>query len=172
MPRGGARPRSGRPKGQGKFGVVTKAMRVPENMIEEVTTIIKNKLAKLPLYTMRVDAGSPFLVDSDDYELVSVQDNLFEYNPNDYFLVKVSGYSMQDAGILPDDLLIAKRSREAKDGDIIIANVGGGVVVKRLSKLDAGVTLISENIEYSDIEINEASNFTVQGVVVKVMRDV
>ena len=173
MPRGGKRPGAGGPKGLGKYGVPTKAIRVPIDMAVEIIQIAKNKNAKLPLYNMTVDAGTPGLVDNEDHELVSTQDNMFEYDPKKHFLVRVSGYSMQDAGILPDDLLLVSRELEAKHGDIIIATVESGMVVKRLNQgSDGNITLVSENAEYSDIKINEGSGFAVQGVVIKVVRDV
>ena len=173
MPRGGKRPGAGGPKGLGKYGVPTKAIRVPIDMADEIIQIAKNKNAKLPLYNMTVDAGTPGLVDNEDHELVSTQDNMFEYDPKKHFLVRVSGYSMQDAAILPDDLLLVSRELEAKHGDIIIATVESGMVVKRLSQgSDGNITLVSENAEYSDIKINEGSGFAVQGVVIKVVRNV
>jgi SOS-response transcriptional repressor LexA len=91
-------------------------------------------------------------------------------NPDDHFLVKVSGYSMKDAGILPDDILLVNKSKEARDGDIIIASVDNGAVVKRLSQKNGVTKLVSENDDYPDIE-DEEQNFHFWGVVAKVIRE-
>ena len=170
MPRGGARPGAGRPKGQGKFGVKTKAIRVPIGMVDEIIKYAKSKNISVPLYNMSVEAGNPMLTDSDDHEMYKLNDNLIISNPEDYFLVKVSGYSMKDAGILPEDLLLVNRKREALDGDIIVASINNGAVVKRLSQKDGVTKLISENKDYSDIE-DEDQNLHFWGVVTKVIRD-
>ncbi len=43
MPRGGKRKGAGRPKGTGKFGEPTKAVRLPISMIDDVLEFIKRK---------------------------------------------------------------------------------------------------------------------------------
>jgi SOS-response transcriptional repressor LexA len=77
---------------------------------------------------------------------------------------------MKDAGILPEDLLLVNRKREALDGDIIIASINNGAVVKRLSQKDGVTKLVSDNKDYHDIE-DEDQNLHFWGVVTKVIRD-
>jgi len=56
--------------------------------------------------------------------------------PESSFLLKVSGDSMTDEGIMEGDLVIVERGREPKNGDIIIAEVDGEWSMKlyRLSR--------------------------------------
>ena len=170
MPKGGARIGAGRPKGQGRFGEATKAIRVPITMVDEIITLAKNRNISIPLYHMSVAAGTPILTDSEDYNMYKLNDKLIVSNPEDNFLVKVSGYSMKDAGILPDDMLLVNRKIEAVHGNIVVVSVDNGAVVKRLSQKDGVTKLVSENDDYSDIE-DENQNLHLWGVVTRVIRD-
>ena len=51
MPKGGARPGAGRPKGQGKYQEGTKPVRIPESMIDTVLRFVESKGYRLPLYS-------------------------------------------------------------------------------------------------------------------------
>ena len=172
MKRGGARPGAGRPSGQGRYGEPTRIMRVPVSMMDTVKDMMESKTKDfaLPLFDMKVEAGVPNFTDSDNYELYNLGEKFMAQNPNDHFLVKVSGYSMKDAGILPDDILLINKAQEARDGDIIIASVDNGAVVKRLSQKNGITKLVSENEDYPDIE-DEEQNLYFWGVVAKVIRE-
>ena len=172
MKRGGARKGAGRPSGQGRYGEPTKIMRVPVSMMDTVKDMMESKTKDfaLPLFDMKVEAGVPNFTDSDNYELYNLGEKFMAQNPNDHFLVKVSGYSMKDAGILPDDILLVNKSKEARDGDIIVASINDGAVVKRLSQKDGVTKLISDNDDYDNIE-DQTLNLHPWGVVTKVIRD-
>ena len=57
MSSGGKRSGAGRPKGQGKFGEVTKPVRIPVSMIDSVMTFIQSYDLSLPIYSNKVNAG-------------------------------------------------------------------------------------------------------------------
>lgn len=60
--RGGKRNGAGRPAGSGKYGIPTKAIRIPVNYLNSVDDLIKNKgfnKIKYPLYLTKVFAGFP-----------------------------------------------------------------------------------------------------------------
>ena len=170
--RGGAREGAGRPKGQGRYGEPTRIMRVPVSIMEAVREMMESKTKDfaLPLYDMTVEAGSPNITDSDNYELYNLGEKFMMSNPDDHFLVKVSGYSMKDAGILPNDLLLVNRKKEARDGDITVVSINDGAVVKRLSVKNGITKLISDNDDYDDIE-DADQNLHFWGVVAKVIRE-
>jgi len=162
--------RIGRPFGKGPYGTATKAIRVPVDMIDDIIDIAKNRNRPIALYDMKVEAGAPAITDSEDYKLYNLNQHFITKNPENYFLVKVSGYSMKNAGIIPDDMLLVDRKREAKDGDIIVASINNGAVVKRLSQKDGVTKLISENDDYDDIE-DQTLSLHLWGVVIKVIRE-
>jgi len=74
---------------------------------------------------------------------------------------------MVDAGIYPDDILIVDRSVNATDGKIVIVNVDGDVMVKRLSIQGDKVILKSDNPKHKDIPV--LGELTVWGVVTSVI---
>lgn len=80
------------------------------------------------------------------------------------FIVRVSGESMQGAGISDGDELIVDRSVKPRDGHVVIAVIDGEMTVKRLSTGPDGVVLKAENPDYPDLRVAELSDFRVWGV--------
>ena len=81
------------------------------------------------------------------------------------FIVRVSGDSMQGAGICNGDELLVDRSKTPRDDDVIVAVLDGELTVKRL-RLGAGrVMLHAENEAYPDIVVPELADLQVWGVV-------
>lgn len=80
------------------------------------------------------------------------------------FIVRVSGDSMQGAGISDGDELIVDRSIQARDGHVVIAVIDGDMTVKRLAVTSHGVVLRAENPEYPDIHVPELSELLIWGV--------
>lgn len=80
------------------------------------------------------------------------------------FIVRVSGDSMQDAGIYDGDKLIVDRGIEPRDGHVVVAIVDGEMTVKRLRITPTGVVLQAENAEYPDVVVAELSDLMIWGV--------
>lgn len=118
----------------------------------------------LPLYGSRVAAGFPS--PADDY----LEDHL---DLNRYliadaaacFMVRVSGDSMQGAGILDGDLLVVNRSLTPRHGQIVLAVINGEFTVKRLHQRDGRLALLPENPAYPPIELTAGQALQVWGVV-------
>jgi len=93
-------------------------------------------------------------------------------NPASTFFIRVEGDSMVGAGIFSGDVLVIDRSKEAKDGTIVVAAVNGEMVVKRLKKSSSrrNFELVSENGEYAPIVVGEGEDCTIWGVVVGSVR--
>jgi DNA polymerase V len=121
-------------------------------------------LRPLPLVSAKVCAGFPSPADDHIEGEFDLQELLIK-NPPATFLVRVAGESMRDAHICPGDLLVVDRSKEARDGSIIVACLDGEFTVKRLRKKGRRVWLQSENGEFPSIEIKPEQEFQVWGVV-------
>ena len=67
------------------------------------------------------------------------------------FALKVVGFSMRDAGILPDDIVIADKNAPCRSGDIIIGMDGDEATVKRLLIKGNQVIFMPENPDFSPI---------------------
>lgn len=80
------------------------------------------------------------------------------------FIVRVSGSSMEGAGISDGDELIVDKGLEPRDGDVVIAAIDGEMTVKRLSITPSGVVLKAENSDYPNIVVPELSDLRIWGV--------
>jgi len=89
------------------------------------------------------------------------------------YLVRVTGDSMMDAGILPGDRAFVRYQQNARPGDIVVAWVpGSGNVIKRYTQSPMGTFLHSENPDraaYPPIPVTDETR--IQGVVTRVERD-
>lgn len=172
MTRGGARPGAGRPKGQGRYQEATKPLRVPASLAESVLNFVQHKGYKLPLYASTVSAGMPLPADDQMAGKLDLHELLIK-NPEQSFLVRVTGESMRNAGIHHDDILIVDRSLAAANGKVVIAALHGQLTVKRLKTLPEGkVFLMPENEDFEPIEINPDEDIYIWGVVTKVIHAV
>lgn len=97
-----------------------------------------------------VEAGFPSPADEDQSDVISLDDFLIE-DKDSSFILKVKGDSMIEAGIHDGDLVIAQRGREAKIGDIVVADVDGGWTMKYLRKKSGKLYLEPANKNYRDI---------------------
>jgi len=171
VPRGGSRIGAGRPKGQGKFGEVTKPIRVPVSKIDSVMNFINNNTLSLPLYSSKVPAGFPSPADDHMEGKLDLNTHLVKH-PTATFFVKASGDSMIGAGIHDGDILVVDRSLEPRQSRIVIAAVDGQLTVKRLKKKGRKIFLVPENKKFRSIELNENNDVKVWGVVTSVIHKV
>lgn len=171
MARGGRRKGAGRPKGTGKYGEPTKAVRLPISMIGQVLGFIDRKGLSYPLYSTKVQAGFPAPAEDIPAEHFDLMTHLVP-NPPATFFVRVGGDSMTGAGIFSDDLLIVDKSLEAKNGDVVVAVVDGEFTVKRLVVKGKKIELKPENSKFSTIKIADESELNIWGVVKNVIHSV
>ena len=88
------------------------------------------------------------------------------------FLVRVSGHSMDGAGICDGDELVVDRSLAPADGSVVVAILDGELTVKRLRLGPGGVRLAAENPDYPDIEIPELADLSIWGVATRCLHHV
>ncbi|WP_258804403.1 LexA family protein [Pseudarthrobacter sp. NS4] len=88
------------------------------------------------------------------------------------FVVRVTGDSMEGAGISDGDELIVNRALEPKDGSVVIAVLDGELTVKRLRLTASGVVLQAENPKYPDINVTALSELTIWGVATRCLHHV
>ena len=170
MPRGGARKGAGRPKGQGKYGEQTKAIRIPVSKVKYISEIVNKGLYEVPMYSNKVAAGFPSPADDYLEDKIDLNQYLVKH-PAATFLVRASGESMINAGIFPDDILVVDRSLKAEDGKVVIAVVDNELTVKRYRKRGKNIVLEPENEAYDPIIISEESEAFVWGVVTNVIHN-
>jgi len=123
----------------------------------------KSKLLR-PLIGTEIAAGFPSPAQDYIESTLDLNELLIEH-PTATFFVKVQGFSMVNAGINPDDILIVDRAVEPSHRKIIIAVLDGELTVKRLEIKGDRWFLTPENPEFLSLEITEDMDFQAWGVV-------
>ena len=117
----------------------------------------------------RVAAGAPILAQQNVEESCRINPDFF--HPKADYLLRVRGMSMKDIGILDGDLLAVHTTREARNGQIVVARIDEEVTVKRFKREGNQVWLIAEKPEFAPIEINlEEQELIIEGLSVGVIR--
>ena len=114
-----------------------------------------------------VAAGSPITA----YENVEKTIHSNPLNKSVDFFLRVQGESMIDAGILDNDLVGVRKTKNAENGEIIVARLEDEVTLKRFKKDSSGIRLVAENKSFSDIRVDETSNFSIEGKAVGIIRE-
>ena len=117
----------------------------------------------------RVAAGSPILAQEHVDQSYFVESSLFQHRPD--YLLKVRGMSMRDAGIMDGDLLAVQATKDAKNGQIIVARLGDEVTVKRFRRNRHLIELHPENPDYQTIIVEPGEPFEVEGLAVGLIRN-
>ena len=117
----------------------------------------------------RVAAGSPILAQEHVDQTFYVESSLFQRKPD--YLLRVRGMSMRDAGIMDGDLLAVQSTRDAKNGQIVVARLGDDVTVKRYRRLPDRIELLPENPDYATIVVEPGEPFEIEGLAVSLIRN-
>ncbi|MGA7800131.1 MAG: transcriptional repressor LexA [Gammaproteobacteria bacterium] len=118
----------------------------------------------------RVAAGSPILAEEHIEEHCPLDAGLF--HPRAHYLLRVRGLSMRDAGILDGDLLAVHSTREARNGQIVVARLDDEVTVKRFRRRGQRVQLLPENPDFEPIEVDlRRHSLVIEGLGVGILRN-
>jgi repressor LexA len=117
----------------------------------------------------RVAAGSPILAQEHVDQTFHVESSLFQRKPD--YLLRVRGMSMRDAGIMDGDLLAVQSTRDAKNGQIVVARLGDEVTVKRFRRTASTIELLPENPDYKTIVVEPGEPFEIEGLAVGLIRN-
>src|SRR3569623_80172 len=134
------------------------------NNVVELAPATPRPAFRRPLFTSVVTAGFPSPAgdhldrDLDLHELLVA-------HPAATYYVRLSGDSMEQAGLHDGDILVVDRSIEPTHGKIVIAVIDGELTCKRLFKQADRVELHPENPAYPVIEIRPEREFLIWGVV-------
>ncbi len=117
----------------------------------------------------RVAAGSPILAQEHVDQTYHIEPTLFPQRPD--YLLRVRGMSMQGAGIMDGDLLAVQTTREARNGQIVVARLGDDVTVKRYHRHQNRIELHAENPDYPTIVVRPGEPFEIEGLAVGLIRN-
>ncbi|MDC9589334.1 transcriptional repressor LexA [Xenorhabdus sp. XENO-10] len=149
---------------KGVIEIISGASRGIRLLLEE-----EDEGARLPLIG-RVAAGEPLLAQEHIESHYKVDPELFK--PSADFLLRVSGMSMKDIGIMDGDLLAVHKTQDVHNGQIIVARIEDEVTVKRFKQTGNRIELIAENPEFQPIVVDlSEQSFTIEGLAVGVIRN-
>ena len=137
-----------------------------EQLTEKMSQFQQSLL--LPLIG-RVAAGSPILAQEHIDQSYLIQSSLFDRKAD--YLLRVRGMSMRDAGIMDGDLLAVQSTREAKNGQIVVARLGDDVTVKRFERKSDRIELHAENPDFKTIIVQNDEPFEIEGLAVGLIRN-
>ena len=154
-------------------GLVKKDPAKPRTVLPVENEYIKAAPASFDTVSLpvvgRVAAGEPIFAEQNIVDEMPIPSRFVGSGNN--FILTVSGDSMVNVGINDGDYLIVQESREASNGEIVVALVNDGMesgaTVKRFYKEDGHIRLQPEN-DYMDPII--AEDVTVVGKVKGVFR--
>ncbi len=119
----------------------------------------------------RVAAGRPILAEEHIEGRYQIDPELFQ--PKPHYLLKVSGMSMRDAGILDGDLVAVHRTPEVRNRQIVVARLENEVTVKRYRQDGSIAWLLPENSDFEPIRVDlRHEPLIIEGIVVGVVRKV
>lgn len=104
----------------------------------------------------KVTAGMPILATENIEDMFQMPINYVKHN-NDLFILKVTGDSMIEAGVLDGDLAIIEQKNVATNGDIVVALIENEATIKRFFKENGFIRLQPENKNYEPIIVEDCS---------------
>ena len=118
-----------------------------------------------------ISAGFPSPADDFKEIRISLDEELIK-NKEATFYARVSGDSMQDAGLSDGDLIVIDRALNIENNKICVCYLDGEFTVKRIIKRDRKLYLKPENKNYEEIEIKKDSELIVWGIITFVIKSV
>src|SRR3546814_20116203 len=71
---------------------------------------------------------------------------------------------MRDDGIFDGDLVAVQRTRDARNGQVVVARIDGEVTIKRFEQTRAQIRLLPRNPDYAPIVVQPGSYFAIEGL--------
>ena len=118
-----------------------------------------------------ISAGFPS--PADDFKEIRISlDKELVKNGDATFFARVSGNSMEDAGLSDGDLIVVDRSLDIEKNKIAVCFIDGEFTVKRIVIRNKKIYLKPENKDFKEIEINDNNELIIWGIVTYVIKSV
>lgn len=138
---------------------------------EKLNFLVPKKENNLGQWLIEQGISAGFPSPADDFKELRISlDKELVKNEEATFYARVSGDSMQGAGLENGDLLIIDRSIEPSNNKIAVCFIDGEFTVKRIKIESKKIQLIPENKKYSPIKINEENELIIWGIVTYVIK--
>jgi DUF2075 family protein len=137
---------------------------------EDVVSPYNGLMVELPLYES-VGCGELMIAQSVPEETIKVKKDYLS-GGSKYFVLRVTGDSMNKAGINDGDLVLCQKNYHPVEGNKVVALIGDDATIKIYTREGDNVVLkpSSTNPEHKDIIFTDNSEISVQGVVIRVLK--
>tara|TARA_Y100000766_G_C18758910_1_gene532362 strand:+ start:462 stop:896 length:435 start_codon:yes stop_codon:yes gene_type:complete len=116
-----------------------------------------------------ISAGFPS--PADDFKEIRISlDKELVKNKESTFYARVSGNSMEDAGLSDGDMIIIDKSLTPQNNKIAVCFLDGEFTIKRVVKRNNNLYLKPENKNYEEILISEDNELMIWGIVTYVVK--
>ncbi len=88
---------------------------------------------------------------------------------SDVFLARAYPDGAPEAGVLQGDLVIVHPSERARDGDFVVARVGGALLIRAMQRIGSNIRLAASG-EREALELGPADDYAILGVLGGVIR--
>lgn len=88
-----------------------------------------------------------------------------QWMPSHTYIVRAHGDGMTGVGIHHDDLLLVDRSELASEGEIVVAELNGEALIRRLAIIEGAFALLPASDRFPSIRVREGDELTIWGVV-------
>ena len=129
-------------------------------------SVTRKELIDIPIIG-KITAGQPILAVENVEDTFTIPLN-FTKTKNELFMLRVSGSSMIEAGILDGDLAIIEKVNTCINGDIVVALIENEATIKRFFKEEGHIRLQPENSTMSPIIVEDCS---ILGILVGIYRN-
>ena len=123
----------------------------------------------IPLTSNSISAGFPS--PADDFKEIRISlDRELVKNEEATFYARVSGNSMENAGLSDGDLIVIDKSLNPENNKIAVCFLDGEFTVKRIIKRKQNLYLKPENKNYKEIKISSENDLLIWGIVTFVIK--
>ena len=140
---------------------------------EKITILKPEKGNKLGQWLVEQGVSAGFPSPADDFKEIRISlDKELVKNKDSTFYARVSGNSMENAGLEDGDLIVIDRSLNPEKNKIAVCFLDGEFTVKRVVEKSKKIFLKPENSNYKEIEISEENELIIWGIVTYVIKSV
>lgn len=145
---------------------------IKDNLNDELSELSNEETVTIPLLG-HIAAGTPILAEENIESNIALPTS-FVPKGGDLFALRVRGDSMENAGILDNDIAVMKQIRdvniEVKNGDIVAALIDGDVTLKTFFQKQDRIELRPENPNYKPILLTATMKASIMAKLVGIYR--
>lgn len=133
-------------------------------MIKDLSTTVTARTVAIPLVGS-ISCGGALLAEENIEAYIPVSTSLIKAGYK-YFLLRAVGDSMNEAGILPGDLVLVRQQNVAENGQNIVALIDDDAILKEFQHKGNVVALVprSSNSKHKPIILER--DFQIQGIII------